>query len=322
MEKRVLITGSAGFIGFHTGNKLVANGCKVLGIDNFNSYYEPLLKRKRVQNSSFVTKELDLIQKEEVRALISDWKPTHILHLAAQAGVRYSLEAPEKYLESNVLAFHNLLDILRSDCTTRLVYASSSSVYGLNSKVPFSIDDRTDQQASLYGVTKKSCELMAQAYHHLFGIKSIGLRYFTVYGPWGRPDMAYFSFAEKIMRGEPIEIYNEGNLSRDFTYIDDVVDGTIQALDSEKECALYNLGNNSPVSLMEFVSSLERALGKKAKKTFCSMQKGDVLHTYADINESAKDLGFSPKIPLDKGLESFAQWFFSYKQALCSKETR
>jgi UDP-glucuronate 4-epimerase len=314
MKGRVIITGSAGFIGFHVGNRLVAEGYQVLGVDNFNDYYDPMLKRMRVENSSFPTKPLDLIHKDQVASLIAEWKPTHILHLAAQAGVRYSLEAPEKYLESNIFAFHNLLDILRTHPHIRFVYASSSSVYGSNTKVPFSVEDRTENQASLYGVTKKTGELLAKTYHHLFGIRSVGLRYFTVYGPWGRPDMAYFSFAEKIMRDEPIALYNEGMLSRDFTYIDDIVEGTVRALEVEKECVLYNLGRNDPVALLTFIETLEKALGKQAKKTFCPMQKGDVFHTYADISTSVKDLHFSPKVSLSEGLERFAKWYLSYKE--------
>ena len=239
---------------------------------------------------------------------------THILHLAAQAGVRYSLQNPQAYLASNVDGFLNVLEICRSLQNIRLIYASSSSVYGLNEKVPFSIGDQTDRQANLYGVTKKSNELMAQTYHHLFGIQATGLRYFTVYGPWGRPDMAYFSFAQAIMEGRPIEIYNHGKMKRDFTYIDDIVTGTTAAIDRGLPSAIFNLGNHRPEGLLTLVELIEQSLGKKARKVFLPMQAGDVTETYADIKESETELGFTPKVPLEEGIHRFIQWYLGYCQ--------
>jgi len=319
MKKRVFITGIAGFIGFHTASFLRQRGNDVTGIDNFNSYYDPILKRARVANlekQGVAIREIDLLEKAKLEQAIEAFQPTHILHFAAQAGVRYSIQNPKAYLDSNLEGFLNILEICKKRPLIPLVYASSSSVYGLNKKVPFSIGDTTDKQASLYGVTKKSNELMAQTYHHLYGIPMTGLRFFTVYGPWGRPDMAYFSFAKSIMDGLPIEIYNHGKMKRDFTYIDDIVAGIAAALDKGASCNLYNLGNHRPEELLNLVELLEKGLGRKTEKIFLPMQPGDVVSTYADISESENDLGFAPKVTLEEGISHFVRWFKSYYESV------
>lgn len=311
--KRIFITGAAGFIGFHLARYLADRGDVVKGYDNFNDYYSPQLKRERakaLQGVSLI--EGDLCDSGLLRRSIADFNPTHIVNLAAQAGVRYSLEQPQRYVHSNIEGFLNLLEVCKERPSTPLVYASSSSVYGLNSKVPFSPEDRTDEQASFYGVTKKCNELMAGAYHHLYGIPVTGLRFFTVYGPWGRPDMAYYSFAKKILRGEPIEVYNHGNLERDFTYIDDIVAGTASAIDLAASCEIFNLGNHKPVKLLRFIEILEEALGKKAIKVNKPMQQGDVEKTFADIAKSRELLGFEPATSLEEGIPKFVSWLLNF----------
>lgn len=311
--KKILITGAAGFIGYHLSKRLAARGDSVLGYDSFNDYYDPGLKWDRADALKGVEiVEADLCDEGRLKEIVAEFAPTHIVNLAAQAGVRYSLENPHAYIQSNVTGFLNVLEVCRANPGIKLVYASSSSVYGTNEKTPYSESDRTDSQASLYGVTKKSNELMAETYHRLYGIPVTGLRFFTVYGPWGRPDMAYFSFTRKILAGEPIDIYNNGEMVRDFTYIDDIIDGTVAAVDLGADNALFNLGNHRPVKLMEFVNILERALGKEAKKVFLPMQKGDVLQTYADIDESHRHLGFSPKTTLEEGISHFVRWYKDY----------
>ena len=297
--------------------KLHKRGDKVIGFDNFNSYYDPELKRTRAKllaKAGITVLEGNICNSLALQKAIEDHRTTHILHLAAQAGVRYSIQNPQAYLQANVDGFLNILEVCRNLSDISLVYASSSSVYGLNQKVPFSIHDPTDRQASLYGVTKKTNELMAQTYHHLYGVKATGLRYFTVYGPWGRPDMAYFSFAEAIMKGKPIEIFNHGKMKRDFTYIDDIVDGTTAAIDLELPHAIFNLGNHNPEELLYLVELLEKGLGKKAEKIMLPMQSGDVVSTYADIDESQKVLKFFPKINLEDGINHFLDWFKLYKK--------
>lgn len=314
-KKRILITGAAGFIGFHMACHLHQRGDEVVGYDNFNAYYDPQLKRARAahllkQGISII--EGDVKDRNALQRAIEGHQTTHILHLAAQAGVRYSLQNPQTYLQSNIEGFLNILEICRVYPYLPLIYASSSSVYGLNQKVPFSIEDRTDQQASLYGVTKKTNELMAQTYHHLFGIPVTGLRFFTVYGPWGRPDMAYFSFTQAILENQPIEIYNHGHMQRDFTYIDDIVAGTTAALDRALPCATFNLGHHQPEDLLHLIALLEKELGRKAHKRMCPMQPGDVVSTYADIEESTKQLGFVPKVSLEEGIVRFIKWYKDY----------
>ncbi len=314
MEKRkhVLVTGAAGFIGFHLARFLHQRGDLVIGFDNFNDYYSPELKRGRERELQKLEIELvqgDICNGKMLQATIDFNKITHVVHLAAQAGVRYSLTNPQAYVKSNVEGFVQVLEACRKHPDMRLIYASSSSVYGLNSKVPFSVDDRTDQQASFYGVTKKSNELMARTYHHLYGLAVTGLRFFTVYGPWGRPDMAYFSFTKAIMEGKPIDVYSNGELRRDFTYIDDIVQGTAAALDLGAPCELFNLGNHQPVTVNHLISIIEKAVGKTAIKKFLPMQGGDVVETYADITHSQEKLGFTPKTPLEEGIPQFVEWY-------------
>lgn len=313
MEKKILITGAAGFIGFHVASALNKRGDQVIGLDNFNDYYNPLLKEKRahlLQNEGIEVIRGDIANDSFLLEFYKKHQFTHIIHLAAQAGVRYALQNPKAYLTSNLEGFLNILELCRFNPECSLVYASSSSVYGCNDKIPFDIHDRTDQPANLYAATKKSNELMAFSYHHLFGIASVGLRYFTVYGPWGRPDMAYYNFSEAILSKKPISLYNRGNMRRDFTYIDDVVQGTIASLDLvNDQPRVFNIGNHRPVPLLDFVGLLEEKLGQKAIIELKGDTPGEVMETYADITESEKWLGYSPKTPLEKGLDHFIDWF-------------
>lgn len=312
MKKNVFITGAAGFIGFHVAHQLSLRGDHVVGFDNFNDYYNPQLKRMRaqeLQKAGVSIIEGEICDASLLHESIQKHRTTHLVHLAAQAGVRYSLVNPHAYIKTNIDGFVNILEACRFNPTIKLTYASSSSVYGRNTKVPFCIEDPTDQQASLYGVTKKTNELMADTYHHLYNIPVTGLRFFTVYGPWGRPDMAYYSFTKAILSGHPIEVYNHGKLERDFTYIDDIVSGTIAAIDLGAECELFNLGNHRPVALMDFISILEKSLGKKAILTQIPMQPGDVLTTYADISHSTEKLGYVPKTSLEEGIPRFTSWY-------------
>lgn len=317
MTKKILVTGAAGFIGFHLCQKLIERNDFVIGYDNFNDYYDPRLKQQRTEllnQRGIQVEKADVNDYDLLVNVIKKHGITHMIHLAAQAGVRYSLSNPQAYVKSNLEGFLNILEACRHNPEVKLVYASSSSVYGLNTKTPFSIEDRTDQQASLYGVTKKSNELMAQTYHHLFNLSVTGLRFFTVYGPWGRPDMAYFSFTKAIMEGKPIDIFNNGKLQRDFTYIDDIIEGIMAATDLGAGCELFNLGNNQPVELGKFVEVIEEAVGKKAILNYVPMQAGDVLTTYADISHSQNKLGFSPKTSLEKGIPQFVQWYKDYSR--------
>lgn len=314
MNKRVLITGAAGFIGFHLANHLHLRGDTVVGIDNYNDYYTPALKRKRADllaKKGIPIIEGDLSDPKSLPTLIHSHHITHIAHLAAQAGVRYSLVNPHAYISANITGFLNILEACRHHPHIPLIYASSSSVYGTNTKTPFSIDDRTDNQASLYGVTKKSNELMASTYHHLYKIPVTGLRFFTVYGPWGRPDMAYYSFTKAIQEGKPIEVYNYGKMQRDFTYIDDIIQGTTAAIDLGADNELFNLGNNKPEPLSHLVTCIEDSLGKKAQLKHLPMQAGDVEITYADIIHSQQRLNYQPKTSLKEGIHRFVQWYLT-----------
>lgn len=316
MRKQVFITGIAGFIGFHLACYLHARGDYVSGCDNFNGYYSPALKRARVRVLNQLGIEVlegDICDKDWLEEGIQKHHTTHLVHLAAQAGVRYSLQNPQAFIKANIEGFLNVLEICRCHPSIKLTYASSSTVYGLNLKVPFSIDDHTDRQANLYGVTKKTNELMAQTYHHLFDIHVTGLRFFTVYGPWGRPDMAYFSFTEAIVEGRPIEIYNRGNMLRDFTYIDDIIEGIAAAVDREYACKVFNLGHHQPEQLLHLISLIEKELGIKAQKKLLPMQAGDMVSTYADIEESTDELGFIPKVSLEEGISRFIHWYKEYK---------
>jgi UDP-glucuronate 4-epimerase len=314
--KRIFITGIAGFIGFHLALALKKRGDLVWGCDHFNAYYDPALKREREKllagEGIFVT-DCDIANKELIQQQILNYRITHVVHLAAQAGVRHSLTHPESYVHSNLNGFVQILEALRSFPGVKLIYASSSSVYGLNTKIPFAETDNVDQPASFYGATKRAGELIAHSYHHLHGLQCTGLRFFTVYGPWGRPDMAYFSFAKAILNQEIIPVFGEGKLMRDFTYIDDIIQGTIAAIDLGASCEIFNLGNHSPVSVMDLIFYLEDLLGTKAKIQLAPAPPGDVQTTFADITKAKRMLGFEPKTPLKDGLKQFTQWYTEQK---------
>lgn len=312
----LLITGAAGFIGFHVARRLLERGHLVVGVDNLNPYYDVNLKKARLkildQYEKFVFFLKNIKDLEEMRNIFTQYAPQIICNLAAQAGVRHSLKDPFSYQQSNIEGFLNLLELARAQGVENFVYASSSSVYGNNKKVPFSVEDRVDTPVSLYAATKKANELIAHAYSHLYGIPCTGLRYFTVYGPWGRPDMALFLFTDAILKGRPINIYNYGEMKRDFTYIDDIVDGTLGALGRPAPYDIFNLGNSSSVGLMEFINILEEELGREAEKNMMPIQPGDVPETCADIEKSKKLLGFSPKTPLREGIRNFVAWYRDY----------
>jgi UDP-glucuronate 4-epimerase len=312
--KKILVTGVAGFIGMHCAQRLLARGDQVIGIDNLNDYYPVKLKLdrlKQLKHKNFAFQRLDIANEKALRKVFAK-KPDAVLHLAAQAGVRYSLENPAAYVQANLVGFANLLECCRRAPPRHLVFASSSSVYGSNTKLPWSETDNVDHPVSLYAATKKSNELMAHVYSHLYALKTTGLRYFTVYGPWGRPDMSPVLFARAIMQGKPIQVFNRGDMQRDFTYVDDVVTGTLRVLDQPAPYAVYNIGNHTPVALPDYIRTLERALGKKAKLQLKPMQPGDVKATYADTRALKKAVGFAPATPLQAGLERFADWFKRY----------
>lgn len=321
--KTYLVTGAAGFIGFFLSKALLDKGEQVIGLDNLNDYYEVSLKESRLavlkKYENFQFYRADLADKEAVFAIFKQHLPAVVVNLAAQAGVRYSIENPDAYISSNIEGFFHILEACRHYPVEHLVFASSSSVYGGNKKVPFSTEDQVDKPVSLYAATKKSNELMAYAYSKLYGIPLTGLRFFTVYGPMGRPDMAYFKFAKKIMVGEPIQIYNHGDMRRDFTYIDDIVAGIEKILchppgkdENGAAYKIYNIGNNKPEKLMDYISVLERCLGKEAKKEFLPMQPGDVYETYADVTDLMRDFDFKPSTTIEEGLSRFAEWFLDY----------
>lgn len=320
MKKTVLVTGAAGFIGYHMAMALARRGDRVIGFDNFNAYYSPILKRKRaalLEKEGIKVIEADLNNREMLLQLFEIYGFSDVLHLAAQAGVRYARKNPDAYLKSNIDGFLSILELLRNFPHTKLTFASSSSVYGQNKKIPFSTEDATDKPANLYAATKKANELMAYSYHHLYGIPMTGLRYFTVYGPWGRPDMAYYSFTEAILHKKPIHLFNNGKMLRDFTYIDDVVHGTLAAIDLNQGYHLFNLGNNQPVDLLTFVSVLEKKIGQEAIKIFEGPSNGEVETTYADISNSKKYLGFQPKTSLEEGLTKFVKWYSESIDNIC-----
>ena len=329
--KKILITGAAGFIGYHLADRLLKEGFTVFGVDNLNDYYDVRLKELRLSElkkyEKFKFEKLDISEKKEVKRIFSENEPDIVVNLAAQAGVRYSIENPDAYIESNIIGFYNILEVCRHSRdegkhpVEHLLFASSSSVYGNQQKTPFSVGDPVDRPISLYAATKKSNELMAYTYCHLYGIPSTGLRFFTVYGPCGRPDMAYFSFSEKIMKGEPIKIFNQGDLYRDFTYVDDIVEGIVRILNNPPlpneegdRYKVYNIGNNKPVKLMDFIETLEDALGKKAMKEYYPMQPGDVYQTYADVDELTADFDYRPSTEISEGLKRFAQWYREWEK--------
>ena len=318
-----LVTGGAGFIGFFLSKRLLEAGAKVIGFDNLNDYYDVSLKEERLrilrkfEQYTFV--KGDLSDKESVTSLFTTFRPQIVVNLGAQAGVRYSIDNPDAYIQSNIVGFFNVLEACRHNPTEHLVFASSSSVYGGNEKVPFCVEDKVDKPVSLYAATKKSNELMAYSYSKLYGIKLTGLRFFTVYGPLGRPDMAYFKFAKKIMKGEPIQIYNNGDMYRDFTYIDDIITGVMDILcnpPNQDELGayykIYNIGNNKPEKLMDYIATLEECLGRVAKKEYLPMQPGDVFQTYADVSDLINDFNFKPDTSIEEGLGKFSKWFLSY----------
>ena len=324
----VLVTGAAGFIGFFVSKRLLDLGFSVYGIDSINDYYDVSLKKDRLSQLTnkpgFIFRKIDISNKADVEALFSEQIFAAVVHLAAQAGVRYSLENPTAYSDSNLSGFLNILEGCRSQKTGHLVFASSSSVYGSNRKVPFSVEDSVDRPVSLYAATKKANELMAHAYSHLYKIPMTGLRFFTVYGPWGRPDMAYFKFVDAIAHNRPIEVYNYGKMMRDFTYIDDIVEGIIRILpqppastaasDSNSNALykIYNIGNHQPVELLEFIKIIESEMGTTAEKIMKPMQPGDVPATYADVDALMRDVGFCPSTPLKLGIQKFVSWYKAY----------
>ncbi len=331
---RLLVTGAAGFIGYHTCEALLRRGDEVIGTDNLNAYYDVSLKEARLarltgrKGFSFV--KADLEDGAAMARLFAEAQPERVVHLGAQAGVRYSLENPHAYVNSNVVGFLNVLEGCRGQGVGHLVFASSSSVYGANLKMPFSVADAVDHPVSLYAATKKANELMAHTYAHLYRLPATGLRFFTVYGPWGRPDMALFKFTRAMLEGRPIEVFNNGNHARDLTYIDDVVEGVVRVLDrpaapdpawsgaapnpatSNAPYRLYNIGNHSPVQLMDLIGCLERALGLTAEKVMLPMQAGDVVATYADVESLERDVGFSPSTPIEEGVARFVAWYREY----------
>ena len=337
---KTLLTGAAGFIGYYTAKLLAERGDEVIAIDNINDYYPVSLKYDRLKdlgidsdtfyshdpivstkypNMKFI--KMELRDSGELMHLFDKEQFTHVCHLAAQAGVRYSLKNPQAYMESNMVGFLNLLEAVRHNPVQHFTYASSSSVYAMNKEVPFSTSQKVDNPISLYAATKKSNELMAHVYSHLYNIPTTGLRFFTVYGPWGRPDMAPMLFANAIMKGEPIKVFNNGDMMRDFTYIDDIVSGVVKVLDKNIPSEtlsdgipynVYNIGNNAPVKLMHFIQTLENALGKKAEKIMMPMQPGDVPQTYADVTELIRDYDFKPNTSIEEGVGLFAEWFLSY----------
>lgn len=331
---KVLISGAAGFIGFHLSQLLLGNNYQIIGLDNLNNYYNPKLKEDRLEilrrKKNFTFVKVDLKDKLAVDDVFETYRPECVINLAAQAGVRYSIVNPYAYVESNLVGFMNVLEACRNHPIKHLLYASSSSVYGGNKTAPFSTNHNVDHPVSLYAATKKSNELMAHTYSHLYGIPTTGLRFFTVYGPWGRPDMAYFSFTKDILTGKPIKVFNHGEMERDFTYIDDIVEGIYKLIDrppvansewdenkddistSFAPYKIYNIGNNQPVQLMEFINILEDKIGKKSEKVYMDMQPGDVLRTYADVSDLEKDVNFKPKTTIEEGLSKFISWYKEY----------
>jgi UDP-glucuronate 4-epimerase len=331
---KVLVTGAAGFIGMHVCERLLARGDEVVGVDNLNDYYDVALKEARLARLTpdprFRFFRLDIADREGIAALFATERPQRVVNLAAQAGVRYSLENPHSYVDSNVVGFVNILEGCRHNGVEHFVYASSSSIYGGNERMPYSEHDNVDHPVSLYAATKKANELMAHTYSHLFKLPTTGLRFFTVYGPWGRPDMAYFLFTKAILAGRPIEVFNHGRMQRDFTYIDDITEGVIRVLDRTPQAdpgfdrqvpdpaaswapyRVFNIGNNQPVDLMVFIAALEQALGKTATKNFLPMQDGDVPATYADTTEIVREVGFSAGMPVDEGIRRFVDWYRSF----------
>lgn len=331
---KILVTGAAGFIGFHLSQRLLTRGDEIVGLDNLNNYYDVTLKKDRLTQllgqPSFSFHKLDLADCKSMAQLFTEQRFDVVVNLAAQAGVRYSLQNPHAYINSNLVGFTNVLEGCRHSGVKHLVFASSSSVYGANTKMPLSVRDNVDHPLSLYATTKKANELMAYSYSHLYGLPITGLRFFSVYGPWGRPDMALFMFTKAILERRPIDVFNYGKMQRDFTYIDDIVEGVVRVLGlipernssggqdahptSNAPYKIYNIGNNQPVELMQFIEVLEACLGMKAEKNMLPLQPGDIPVTYADVSELVKDVGFKPNTPIEVGVERFVAWYRSYYQ--------
>ncbi|MDY0029076.1 MAG: NAD-dependent epimerase [Pseudobdellovibrionaceae bacterium] len=323
-KNTILVTGAAGFVGFHVAQRLCADfpDTRIIGLDNVNSYYDPALKEGRLailaKLPNFHFYKMDLADRGGIENLFADEQPEYVIHLAAQAGVRYSIENPHAYIDSNIVGFLNILEGCRHHPVKHLLYASSSSVYGSNTKVPFSTEDRVDHPVSLYAATKKSNELMAHTYAHLYDVASTGLRFFTVYGPWGRPDMAYFKFVQAIYAGKAIDVFNHGDMKRDFTYIDDIVEGIVRLMpkapapDTGPKTAIFNIGNNQPEDLMEMISILEDETGHKTERNLLPMQPGDVYATFADVEDLTALTGFKPSTSLKEGLHRFIAWYKDY----------
>lgn len=328
--KKYLVTGAAGFIGFHVSKRLLERGDMVLGLDNLNDYYDVSLKEARLAllaHPNFRFVKLDLADRDGMKELFENENFDVVIHLAGQAGVRYSLKNPNAYVDSNLVGFVNVLEGCRHAKVGHLVFASSSSVYGANVEVPFSVEHRVDHPISLYAATKKANELMAHSYSHLYGMPTTGLRFFTVYGPWGRPDMALFGFTKAILEGKPIDVFNDGKMRRDFTYVDDIVEGILRVAEHLPEpCEtgakykIYNIGNDQPVELEHFIETLETALGKKALKNYLPMQPGDVLSTHADIGDLRNDVGFKPATPISEGIQKFVAWYRDYHSIPVERE--
>ncbi|MEE4355851.1 MAG: NAD-dependent epimerase [Desulfococcaceae bacterium] len=332
--KNVMVTGAAGFIGFHLSKRLLENGCRVTGVDNINDYYDVRYKHSRLDQlrpfEHFSLCRTDLSDREGMEKIFAENRFDAVVNLAAQAGVRYSLVNPHAYVNSNLVGFVNILEGCRHHAVKHLVFASSSSVYGANTNMPFSVHNNVDHPVSLYAASKKANELMAHTYSHLYGLSCTGLRFFTVYGPWGRPDMALFLFTKAILEDQPIQVFNHGKMKRDFTYIDDIIEGVVRVMGRLPEpnpewsgdhpdpgtsyapFRVYNIGNNNPVELTDFIAAIEKALGKTAKKNFMDIQPGDVPATYANIDDLIKDTGFKPDTPIEKGIEKFIEWYREY----------
>jgi UDP-glucuronate 4-epimerase len=316
---KILVTGVAGFIGFHLSKSLLDDGYEVLGIDNLNDYYDPKLKHARLNQlipyKNFTFQKIDIADRALLTHSFNSFNPNKVVNLAAQAGVRYSIENPYAYMNSNLVGFLNIIELCRHNDVEGLIYASSSSVYGGNEKIPFSVEDRVDKPLALYGVTKIANELIAQSYSNLYGLHTTGLRYFTVYGPWGRPDMAMYIFTKKILKGKPIHVYNNGKMKRDFTYIKDIIAGTYSAIKNNYECEIFNLGNHKSEQLMDMISIIEKELGKKAEIDFQPMQPGDVKESFADIKISEEKLGYHPNTNIETGIVNFINWYKSYENS-------
>jgi UDP-glucuronate 4-epimerase len=318
IKEKILVTGCAGFIGMHLCKVLLNDQYKILGIDNLNDYYDVNLKLKRLdilkKNKNFSFKKIDLLDLNSLQKVFDKFRPDKVVNLAAQAGVRYSLENPHTYIESNIMGFMNILECCRKYNLKGLIYASSSSVYGGNTKIPFSENDNVNNPVSIYAVSKLSNELMAHSYNKLFNLPSTGLRFFTVYGPWGRPDMAIYIFIDKILKGEKIRIFNYGDMKRDFTYIDDIISGIKAAIEKNYNLKIYNLGNNKAEKLLDVVDIIEKRIDKKAKIELEPIQLGDVENTFAEINMAREELGFNPSFNISKGINNFIDWFLSYNK--------